>query len=160
MQQTTNFTNIISKGSINTTFLTNYLHTILGNLATLFTISVASCVVGKVRILMQLRVITKKTSKLFSLLLCKVCDINSYSSGNALAQSILNSLPCTVRTSRRRSCYQVHCLLGYPLDTWKYYTTRYVQRDVTMTRPKESPLPREGIVGNSNEHNVYSYLPT
>ena len=61
MQQTTNFTNIISKGS--TTFLQNYLHTILGNLATLFTISVASCVVGEVPILMQLLVITKKNLK-------------------------------------------------------------------------------------------------
>ena len=38
-------------------------------------------------------------------------DINSMSRRNALAQNRHNSLPCTVRTSRQRSCNQrVGCL--------------------------------------------------
>ena len=46
------------------------------------------------------------------MLLCQMRDINSGVGGKALAQNKRNSLPCTVRTSRQRSCNQrVSCLL-------------------------------------------------
>ena len=52
-----------------------------------------------------------KAKKLYLLLLCQMRDINSMSRGNALAPNRHNSVPCTVRTSRQRSCNQrVGCL--------------------------------------------------
>ena len=45
------------------------------------------------------------------MLLCQMCDIKSSSRGIALAPNRHNSVPCTVRTSIQRSCYQrVRCL--------------------------------------------------
>ncbi len=43
---------------------------------------------------------------------CQMCDIKSTSRGNAVAPNRCNSVPCTVRTSRQRSCdRRVGCLL-------------------------------------------------
>ena len=47
-----------------------------------------------------------KTLKWFLLLLCQVRDINSQIRGNCLTQNRRNSISCTVRTSRQRSCNQ------------------------------------------------------
>ena len=40
------------------------------------------------------------------LLLCQMRDINKMRKGNALSQNWRNSVPCTIRTSKQRSCNQ------------------------------------------------------
>ncbi len=48
---------------------------------------------------------------MYLLLLCQMRNIDSMKRGNALASNRRNSVPCTVRTSRQRSCNQrVGCL--------------------------------------------------
>ena len=60
-------------------------------------------------------------AKLYLLLLCQMCNINSTSRGEGVRwpQNRRNSLPCTVRISRQISCNQrFGCSMARIYDFW------------------------------------------